>query len=126
MKRFLQSCVLFAVFLYLALMGVDAVYSHFVAQSGRNNVTQWRDLVRGRIEADVLAMGNSRALHHINPFVLDSLLGTHTYNLAIDGGPINFQIQKYRTFRRHNDKPELILQNIDYLFHDYLIYIVLI
>ena len=115
MKRFLFRLTLFLFLVFVVLAIVDALYSYFVARSGQPYVAAWNDIINGDIDADLIAMGNSRALHHIDPFVLDSVLGASSYNLALDGAPINYQIQKYKVFCSHNIIPKVIIQNIDYV-----------
>ena len=69
--------------------------------------------MHGKIDADVIVMGSSRAWVHVNPIILDSILNTSTYNLGIDGSMIDRQIRKYNLYRIYNRKPKLIIQNID-------------
>lgn len=119
MRKFILETIVFAVFIYAALLVLDVSYSHFVAKSGKPDTEVWNDLLHGGIDADVVALGNSRTLHHINPFVLDTVLGVNSFNLAMDGAPINYQIRKYNVYRRYNEKPELIIQNIDFVSMHY-------
>ncbi len=76
-------------------------------------IEPWYDLMHSQIDADILIMGNSRVWVHINPLVLDSILGVKTYNLGMNGSCVNRQIHKYNLFRRYNNKPKIILQGID-------------
>lgn len=71
--------------------------------------------MHGSIDADIVIMGNSRALTQVNPHILDSILEVDSYNLGIDGSSINRQIRKYHLFREYNKKPKLIIQNIDHI-----------
>lgn len=92
----------------------DYLFSEAATKSNYFHIEGWYDLMHGKIDADVVVMGSSRAWVHINPIILDSILETNTYNLGIDGSTINRQIKKYHLFREYNQKPQLIIQNIDY------------
>ena len=94
---------------------VDYFYSQAAAKSNVDEIEAWYDLMHGQIDADVIVMGNSRACFHVNPLILDSILGTSTYNLGMDGSWFNRQINKYHLFRKYNRKPQLIVQTIDHL-----------
>lgn len=78
-----------------------------------NYSESWYDLMHGNINSDVVVMGNSRAIFQVDPAILDSILGSDSYNLGMDGSPFNRQSHKYNIYRSLNHKPTLIIQNID-------------
>ncbi len=114
MKKFLYSIILFVLPVWALLTVADYYYSQAATKSNYFHIEAWHDLMHGKIDADVVIMGSSRAWVHINPIILDSILGVNSYNLGIDGSTINRQIKKYNIFRRYNKKPKLIIQNIDH------------
>jgi hypothetical protein len=67
------------------------------------------------VDNDILIMGNSRGKSHFDTHVIDSLTHKQSFNLGIGGYPINAQLLKYQLYREHNRKPELIIQNTDYM-----------
>ena len=115
MKRFICNIILFVLPSMSLLTIVDFFYSKAATKSNFDEIETWYDLMHGQIDADVLVMGNSRACFHINPLILDSVLGTSSYNIGMDGSWINRQIHKYNLFRKYNRKPRLIIQTIDHL-----------
>lgn len=115
MKKFLCSILWFVVPTYVILAIGDYLFSSKAIESNLFHIESWYDLVQGKIDADIIVMGNSRAFVHVDPIILDSILGKSAYNLAFDGSSINRQIEKYNIFRKYNRKPELIIQNIDYI-----------
>ena len=115
MKKFLCSILWFIVPTYIILAIGDYLYSSKAIESNLFHIESWYDLVQGIIDADIIVMGNSRAFVHVDPNILDSILGKSAYNLAFDGSSINRQIEKYNIFRKYNRKPELIIQNIDHI-----------
>ena len=75
----------------------------------------WGDFTRGQLDADLVIMGASRAWVQYNPAILDSILHISTYNMGIDGSPLNRQICKYNIFNYYQQKqPDYIIINIDY------------
>lgn len=74
----------------------------------------WKDISNSNINADVLIMGNSRAFSHFDPHVLDSVLKMNTYNLGIGGHSFNVQYLRYQYYIKHNRKPKIIIQNVDF------------
>ena len=121
MKKFLLSILLFVVPAYIILAIGDYLYSSKARESNYFHLEGWYDLVRGKIDADIVVMGNSRAFVQVDPTILDSILGFSAYNLAIDGSSINRQIRKYNIFRKYNRKPKLIIQNIDHITLNYVV-----
>jgi len=114
MKKFLYRLLMIGMSFGVVLSIIDYYYSEIVAESNHHrSVEAWYDLMHGKIDADIIVMGSSRAWVHINPLILDSILHLNTYNIGIDGSTINRQIHKYNLFRKYNKKPKLIIQNID-------------
>ena len=72
-------------------------------------------MLAGGMDNDILIMGNSRGKSHFDTRVIDSLSHKQSFNISIGGYPINAQLLKYQLYREHNRKPDLIIQNIDYL-----------
>lgn len=73
---------------------------------------EWNDIYAGAVDADRVVQGSSRAWVHVSPRVLDSVLGGRSYNLGMDGHGFLSQLGRYRIYRRHNRKPEWILQEV--------------
>lgn len=74
----------------------------------------WNDIIKGGMDNDIIIMGSSRAWVHFSPAILDSILGTKTYNLGIDGSCIERQIPRYNLYKLYSNKPKVILQNVDW------------
>lgn len=75
----------------------------------------WNDIIHTNINADVLIMGNSRAWTQYSPQILDSILGTNTYNIGIDGSCFNRQLARYDIYRHYQQNiPKFIIQNVEF------------
>lgn len=113
MRKFIFTILSFLLPLFSCLLIADYIISEKTQLSNERMIEAWYDLMHSKIDADIIVMGSSRAWVHINPLILDSILGIKTYNLGIDGSDVNRQIHKYNLFRKYNRKPQLIIQNID-------------
>jgi hypothetical protein len=113
MKKFIITIVVFGI----GLLGLAYIADYVISKNLRKSTTRmligWNEIYSGKLQNDAVIMGNSRAEVQYSPQILDSILGVNSYNLGIDGSPINRQIIKYDTYRRFNKKPKCIIQNID-------------
>ena len=119
MKTLIRRVFLFGIVLLLVFSTIDWIYSRFAMQSNYYPIESWYDMMHERIDADVVVMGNSRAWVHVSPVILDSILKVDTYNLGMDGSPINRQVHKYNIYRNQNKAPRLIIQTIDCFTFEY-------
>lgn len=118
MKKFLSKLILFILPFWILLTLVDFKFSQVAKHSDEHAIEAWYDLMNGNVDADVIVMGNSRALVNVDPLILDSVLHVNSYNLGIDGRSVSSQVRKYHLFKAHNKKPKLIIHNIDiFSFH---------
>lgn len=73
----------------------------------------WNKAMGGRINAQVLICGSSRAREHYDPSIIGPALGKTAFNIGRDGTLPDLQLAFLRAYLRHNRKPELIIQNLD-------------
>lgn len=112
MKKFVNRVCIFSSIVLLLGTIIDIGYSEVLIHSNERRFESWYDLMHGKINADVVINGNSRAWVQFCPQIIDSVLETNSYNLGFNGSTINRQIRKYRLFRKYNKPPKLIIQNI--------------
>jgi hypothetical protein len=115
MKRLIVRTILFAVSIWLLLFVLDSVITSGLRKTEISNYQVWNDIYASKIHSDVIIMGSSRAWEQYNPRILDSIVGLNFYNLGFNGQWIDYQINRYNAYRRHNPKPKFIIQNIDFL-----------
>ena len=114
MKKFILRILLFCL-LPLPLLYVGA---HLVDKGLKKShyfyYAEWNDLFDGKINADLLVFGTSRAWVQFAPAILDSSLHLNSYNLGMDGAPFDIQYERFKIYLRHNKKPKYILQEVGY------------
>ncbi len=115
MKRFLKKLFVFAVVVYALALGLDLLICKGLLRMDDYRFQDYRAMLEGGMDNDILIIGNSRGKSHFDTAVIDSLTGSSSFNIGIGGYPINVQLAKYQLYREHNRKPALIIQNIDYL-----------
>ncbi len=120
MKKFIIKIAIFAVVLYGLAWGLDYMISKGLYQMEDYRFMSWHEIEQGNINADIMIMGNSRALSHFEPWTIDSLTGISCYNLGIGGYPINVETMKYHYYCLYNRKPKIIVQQVDYMTLGYL------
>jgi hypothetical protein len=73
----------------------------------------WNDMLHGKINADILVIGSSRAQLHISPYYIDSTFKVNSYNIGIGGYGFLMQYYRFLFYMEYNKLPKYIIQNID-------------
>lgn len=114
MKRFIIKISIFFVVVYAAAWGLDYTISKGLYEMDDYRFISWSEILSGEINADLVIMGNSRALSHFEPWTIDSICSISSYNLGLGGYPINVETMKYNLYCAHNIRPKYIVQQVDY------------
>ena len=115
MKKFLLKTLGFAVMVLVLAVGLDWLICRGLLKMDDYRFQDYRAMLEGGMDNDILILGNSRGKSHFDTCVIDSISHKQSFNLGIGGYPINAQLLKYQLYREHNQKPELIIQNTDYM-----------
>lgn len=91
----------------------DYMVSTGLRKTDLRKYATWNDIYSGELHPDIVAVGSSRVWLGYNTYVLDSMLHCNSHNLGMDGHYIDFQLIRYDTYRRFNDKPKVVLMNVD-------------
>lgn len=70
-------------------------------------------MVEGQLGSDVLIVGASRALVHVDCDILRRRLAASCFNIGLDGSPANLQRPYLETFLRYNAPPRLAVFSLD-------------
>ncbi|MEO5643002.1 MAG: hypothetical protein ABIQ40_14000 [Bacteroidia bacterium] len=114
MKKFLLK-VLFLLVLPFGIAGYALQYyiDKKLENSNLSGYNEWNAIFNSEINADILIMGNSRAVRHISPYVIDSVFGMNAYNLGITGYPFRMEYYKFQCYLNYNKLPKYIILNVD-------------
>lgn len=114
MKKFLLITVIILGLLFGLNTGIDFYVSHRLQRCQEQKFVGWSDITQRQLNADLVIMGSSRAWVQYDPTILDSILGTNSYNLGLDGSKLNRQVLKYAIFDHYQKtKPKCIIVNVD-------------
>lgn len=115
MKRFLRDILIVLSVVVIISIPMDYVLSRYLTKSKAQVYVGWNDIIFDSLKADVLVLGSSRAWVHYDTYIMDSMLHANTYNLGIDGSPLNRQMLKYSVYEHYQRKPpQVLLLNMDY------------
>ena len=70
-------------------------------------------IVDGKINADIVISGSSRALTHYDPRIIQEQTGLTAFNIGLNGSQTDMQLARLKTYLRHNKKPLLLIHNLD-------------
>jgi hypothetical protein len=114
MRKFIINLILFFTFIAVFAYSLDYIISQGLRTANLRKYQAWNDIFSSNIKGNLLIMGSSRAWAQYNPKILDSIDYVNSYNIGIDGHPFDYQLIRYKTYRRFNQKPRFIIQNIDF------------
>ncbi len=114
MKRFLINSLLFVLLMIVLAIGVDFAISKGLTQMKDYRFQSWHEIANDKIDAEILILGNSRALSHFNSSIIEATTGKKTYNIGFGGHPLRLQLLKYNFYLQYNKPPQTIILNVDY------------
>lgn len=116
MKKFLSK-ISFFIFLIIALsILLDLIISNLLKQSNQppGEFEVMNDIYSGKAKCDIAIYGSSRALHHLNPEILEDSLNLATYNFGMEGHNFWLQYMRHLEFLKSNPKPKIIILSADW------------
>ncbi len=93
--------------------GFDALVTAGLRRISTSKFGALNQVVGGRVNADIVVNGSSRALVHYDPRILEQETGLTAFNLGMNATHIDVQLAILRTYLRHNRKPRLVIQNLE-------------
>lgn len=95
-------------------MAVDAMISKGLTLTERGHFYTMNALMNKKMDADVVILGNSRAVCSYNPCVLDTVLGVNSRNLGVSAQPFGVSYLRWQLYQRNNKNPKLLIINADF------------
>ncbi len=113
MLNFLKQTIIFGCILTAILCLLGHITDSGLRKSEVDNFSEWNDIYKGIINADMIIAGSSRAWVHVSPFILDSTLHLNSYNLGLDGHNFQTQYVRHKFYEKYNTRPATIIYCID-------------
>ncbi len=133
MKHFLIKLTVFFTPLIILFFVAEYIITKGLHNSKYTEYKEWNPILDGKINADVIVLGTSRARSLVSTTILDSVLNINSFNLGIDGYHLEMALSKYNIYRKHNTPPKIVILCFDifilrnrtdlYNFHQFLPYI---
>lgn len=92
--------------------------AHFLINTGLRRIqTGWfgvmNRVVSGKVNADIVITGSSRALVHYDPRIIQKKTGLSVFNLGLNGSQTDMQLALLKCYLQHNRPPKLLIHNLD-------------
>lgn len=110
MKKFLFRLSLFTLFFLCCEEGVCFLLEYLMHKA--HGQTEREIFIADSLEAELIIMGSSRALHHYDPEILRDSLKLTAYNCGEDRMGIVFCYGRYQMLRKRG-KPKVIIYDVE-------------
>lgn len=114
MRRFLTKLAITVAALFVLAYGLDWLITKNLRHSDARMFHTYNAILNDSLLCDALIMGSSRGQVQYSPRIIDSITGLNSYNISVDGRCIDAEVTIYNFYRRHQPKPKVIIQNIDW------------
>lgn len=110
MKKFIIKIIGLTIVLVLSALGLDIAVSKGLRKNETKLFSTMTKAYQGKINADLIVNGSSKAFVQVSPQILDSIIGIDSYNLGLDGSPFIPQKALFELYKLNNKKPKVIVQ----------------
>lgn len=105
--------VAFCLVATLVAWGLHATIGFGLRQIPTSKFGSLNNVFFGKVNADIVINGSSRALTHYDPRALAAATGQSAYNLGMNGVQTDVQLAVLKTYLSRNAKPKLVIQNLE-------------
>jgi hypothetical protein len=103
---------------FFAIVGMALVATDALIDAGLKSIDTaafgvFNRMVDGRINANILVTGSSRAVNHYDPREIAKQTGMSAWNLGVNGSQTDMQLAVLKTYLNHNAPPSLLIHNLD-------------
>lgn len=115
-RRALYGCLrIFCFFSLIILLayGLNATINSGLRRVKTDLFGVSNQIVEGKINADIIITGSSRAVSHYDPRIIQSVTGLTAFNIGRNGSQTDMQLAVLKTYLKHNRKPRIVLHNLD-------------
>lgn len=116
MKKFLLHIAFFAAPIIVLSIPLDIFISNNLKKSNsfaNYEYPVWNDIFEGKINADILIHGSSKACAQVNSKMIEDSFKMPTYNLGITGHNFWLQHLRHQLVLKYNKKPKTIIHIVD-------------
>lgn len=70
-------------------------------------------IMSGKVNADIVISGSSRALTHYDTRIISKVTGLSTFNIGRNGSQTDMQLAFLKAYLVHNEVPRVVIHNLD-------------
>jgi len=108
-KRIVCFCGLIAVLVF----GLDATITSGLRQIKTSQYGAMNQMMQGKVNAQIVITGSSRAVSHYDPRIIQTLAGRSAFNVGRNGSQTDMQVAVLKAYLEHNRKPDIVVHNLD-------------
>lgn len=109
----LSQVIAFIALTCVSLVVLDRAIFAGVRKIRTSDYGVWNQVFDGKVNADILITGSSRALVHYDAPLIEKTTGIKTYNIGLNGSQTDMQLAFLKAYLNHNSKPKLVIHNLD-------------
>ena len=99
--------------IFILMIGSNAMINAGLRRIKTSQFGVWNQIMQGKINAEIVICGSSRALTHYDPRIIQQITGSRTFNIGLNGSQTDMQLARLKAYLKHNQKPKLLVQNLD-------------
>ena len=111
--RALRRLALFFGMMVAVVLAANTLISSGLREIKTSSYGAWNQLMQGRVNADVIISGSSRAAYHYDPRTIESVTNRTAFNIGRAGTQTDVQLAVLKAYLEHNRKPALVVHNLD-------------
>jgi hypothetical protein len=113
MKKFILHTAIFMAPIVVIAFLADRFINYTLTTSKTGDYAVWNDILSGKVDADIVIYGSSRAWLHLNPKIIEDSTGVSAYNLGIDGHNFYMQYLRHHLLLKYDKAPSTIILSLD-------------
>ena len=111
-EAILRLICFFGIVILMAFL-MNAAISSGLREIKTSSYGAWNELMQGKINADIIISGSSRATYHYDPRTIEAATGLTAFNIGRVGTQTDVQVAVLKAYLEHNRKPKLVIHNLD-------------
>jgi hypothetical protein len=110
MNKFIANIITFSIIVLSVFYILNIVITTGLRKNDMIIYSNLAKLYNGKINADLIINGSSKAYVQVSPKIIDAVLSLNSYNLGLDGNFFILQKLQYELYEKYNKLPKIIIQ----------------
>jgi hypothetical protein len=97
----------------VVIFGLNAIVTSGLRRITTSQYGITNRIVAGKINAQIVITGSSRAVSHYDPRIIQTSTGRTAFNVGRNGSQTDMQLAVLKAYLEHNRKPDIVIHNLD-------------